>query len=111
MAKETNKKMEKKDAPKKLGKEVVIKARGKTFQGKVIKKLHGRVTIGFERLLYLRKYEGYEKRKTKIHARLPKELENEISVGDFIEIAECRPLSKIIHFIVIKKIRGKEKKE
>ena len=86
-----------------------LKLRGRTFQGKVINKLHGRVTIQFERILKVRKYERYEKRRTKLHARLPDCLAEEISVGDLIEIAECRPLSKMIHFVVVKKIvRGKE---
>lgn len=85
-----------------------VKLRGKTFEGTVINKLHGRVTIEFERLVYMSKYERYEKRKTKIHARLPKELESQINVGDWIEVAECRPLSKIIKAVVTKKIRGME---
>jgi small subunit ribosomal protein S17 len=88
-----------------------VKLRGKTFEGTVINKLHGRVTIEFERLIYLSKYERYEKRKTKVHARLPKELESQINVGDWIEVAECRPLSKIIKAVVTKKIRGSEEKK
>lgn len=88
-----------------------IKLRGKTFEGTVINKLHGRVTIEFERLIYVGKYERYEKRKTKIHARLPKELEETINLGDWIEVAECRPLSSIINAIVTKKIRSAEGKK
>ena len=81
-----------------------LKLRGRVFQGTVIKKLHGRVTIQFERILKVRKYERYEKRRTKLHARLPDCLAGDINVGDLIEIAECRPLSKMIHFVVVKKI-------
>jgi len=88
-----------------------IKIRGRTFEGTVIKKLHGRVTIMFERSLLVRKYERFEKRKTKLHARLPDCMKNEINVGDYIEIAECRPLSKIIHAVVVKKIRSATEKE
>lgn len=86
-----------------------LKLRGRTFEGTVIKKLHGRVTIQFERILKVRKYERYEKRRTKLHARLPECLEQDIGVGDLIEIAECRPLSKMIHFVVVRKIRGGNK--
>lgn len=84
-----------------------VKLRGRTFEGTVIKKFTGRVTIEFERILQVRKYERYEKRKTKLHARLPDCLKD-IEVGDLIKIAECRPLSKIIHFIVVERIKNKE---
>jgi len=32
----------------------------------------------------------------------------DLKLGDYIEIGECRPISKIIHFVVTKKIRSKE---
>lgn len=81
-----------------------LKVRGKTFEGKVIRKHHKRIAIEFERMVYIRKYERYAKSRTKIHARLPICMEKEINIGDMIQIQECRPLSKIIHFVVIKKI-------
>ena len=86
-----------------------LKARGRVFEGKVIKKFPKRITIEFERTLYSREYERYQKSKTKIHARLPMCMENSINVGDYINVQECRPLSKIIHFVVINKIRDAEK--
>ena len=85
-----------------------ISLRGRTFRGKVIRKFPRRVAIEFERTLFIKKYERYSKKKTKLHARLPHCLENSINIGDFIEIKECRPISKIIHFIVTKKISGGE---
>ena len=81
--------------------------RGRKFEGIVIKKFPGRITIEFERVKPLRKYERYIKIRSKMHARLPKELE-EIQVGDYIQVQECRPLSKILHHMVTKKIRSKE---
>ena len=88
-----------------------LKSRGKIFEGTVIRKFHKRITIEFERMIYVRKYERYKKSKTKIHARLPVCMENEINIGDLIKVQECRPLSKIIHFVVIEKIKsgGNEK--
>lgn len=83
--------------------------RGRSFRGKVIKKFPKRVVIEFDRTLYIKKYERYAKRKTKLHARLPDCMFNEINIGDYIEIMECRPISKIVHFIVVKKISGGEK--
>ena len=82
-----------------------LKMRGRTFEGAVIRKLPGRVTIQFERMLKLPKYERYEKRKTKIHARLPDCMKDDVAVGDLIQIAETRPISKMIHFVVSKVIR------
>jgi ribosomal protein S17 len=73
---------------------VRLRARGRTFQGHVTKKLPGRVTIEFQRMKKIPKYERYEKRKTKLHARTPKELEEQIQVGSLIEIGETRPISK-----------------
>ncbi len=87
-----------------------ISLRGRTFKGKVIKKFPRRVAIEFERTIYIKKYERYSKRKTKLHARLPKCMENIINLGDYIEIKECRPISKIIHFIVTRKINSEERK-
>ncbi len=86
-----------------------IKFRGRVFTGEVIKKLPGRLTIEFERMMKLPKYERYEKRKTKIHARLPECMAEEISVGDLVEVAETRPSSKMIHTVVIKKVKGTKK--
>lgn len=81
-----------------------ISLRGRSFKGFVIKKFPKRVVIEFERTVYIKKYERYSARKTKLHARLPDCMWNEINIGDYIEIIECRPISKIVHFMVVKKI-------
>jgi len=85
-----------------------VSSRGRVFQGVVTKKFHKRVVIEFERSFYVRKYERFLKKKTRIHARLPDSMTDMIHVGDFVEARECRPLSKIIHFIVIKRIKSAE---
>lgn len=116
MKKETNKKMEKTEVgraicdDKKCNVHGKLKTRGRVFEGRVTKKFPTRITIELERMVYSRKYERYFKSKTKIHAHLPKCIENEIHVGDLIRIQECRPISKIIHFVVIKKIKDKTEK-
>ena len=86
--------------------EVRIGTRGKVFEGIVKKKFHKRVVIEFERMVYVRKYERYARSRTKIHARLLDLMQKEINIGDLIRIQECRPLSKIIHFIVVKKLKN-----
>lgn len=83
-----------------------LKTRGKIFEGKVIRKFPKRITIEFERMIYVRKYERYAKKRTKIHARLPDCMADNVQIGDFVRIMECRPLSKIIHFVVIDKIKS-----
>jgi len=86
-----------------------ISLRGRTFKGKVIRKFPKRICIEFERTFYIKKYERYAKRKTKLHARLPDCMFEEINLGDYIEIKECRPISKIIHFVVVGKVDGGKK--
>src|SRR3989338_11356321 len=86
-----------------------LRVRGRSFKGYVVNKFHRRIAIEFERVVYVKKYERYTKKKTKIHARLPDCMKDEINLGDYIEVKECRPLSKIIHFCVVQKIRGGEK--
>ncbi len=88
-----------------------LSVRGRGFNGVVISKSHKRIAIEFERTIYVRKYERYAKLKTKIHARLPLCIEKQVNVGDFVRIEECRPLSKIIHFVVTNKIMLGEQKQ
>jgi small subunit ribosomal protein S17 len=85
-----------------------LSLRGRSFKGTVIRKFPKRIVIEFERTLFIAKYERYSKRKTKLHARLPDCMFNEINLGDYVEIMECRPISKIIHFMTVKKISGDE---
>lgn len=83
-----------------------ISARGRVFQGNVIRKFPKRVTIEFERTVKIQKFERFMKKRTRIHARLPDEFANEINLGDLIRVQECRPLSKLIHFVVTEKVRS-----
>jgi small subunit ribosomal protein S17 len=82
-----------------------LRARGRTFKGEVKKIVGKRAVLEFERVIYYPKYERYAKSKTRLHARIPQCLIPQIKVGDTIKISECRPLSKIIHFVVIEKIK------
>ena len=64
-------------------------------------KKDARVVIEFGRTVYIRKYERYAHAKTKLHARLPECMKEEINIGDNVQIMECRPISKIVHFVVV----------
>jgi small subunit ribosomal protein S17 len=77
--------------------------RGRVFQGYVIKRFPKRVVVEFERSVYIQKYERFAKDRTRLHARIPEGIE--VSEGDYVKIQECRPLSKIIHFIVLEVVR------
>lgn len=81
-----------------------IPSRGRIFEGTITKKFPTRVVVEFERTVYVPKYQRFYKKKTRLHARLPKGMD--VNVGDYIKIQECRPLSKIVHFVVIQKIRS-----
>ena len=110
MAKENKKKTKVKESnvvatQTHIRKEKTINPRGKIFEGIVTSKFPKRITIEFARLAYVRKYERYAKSRTKIHARLPESMEKEINIGDLVRVQECRPLSKIIHFVAVNKLK------
>lgn len=54
-----------------------------------------------EWLHYIRKYNRYERRRRKLHVRVPECIE--VKPGDKVIIAETRPLSKTISWVVIGK--------
>ena len=85
-----------------------LKVRGRMFKGYITRKFPRRIAIEFERTTYIRKYERYLKKKTRIHARIPRCKEEEVKLGDYVLVGECKPLSKIIHFVYIKKISGEK---
>ncbi len=83
-----------------------VGTRGRIFEGTVIRKFPHRLVIEFERTVYIKKYERFYKKRTRIHARIPEGFV--VELGDYIKVRECRPLSKIIHAVVIEKIRSAE---
>ena len=78
-----------------------LKLRGKLFTGKITKiSLTATVQVEFLRLFYLTKYERFEKRTSRIHAHITPCID--IKVGDTVKIMECRPISKMKNFVVVK---------
>lgn len=76
--------------------------RGKILEGTVVSaRMQGTVVIRRDYLHFVPKYERHEKRKSRITAHLPSCIP--VNRGDFVKIAECRPLSKTKHFVVIEK--------
>src|SRR3989344_6981794 len=76
-----------------------LRAHGRVFQGNVTAIFSRRMTLVFERTIYVKKYERYAKTRTKIHARLPACMQHSIKKDDLVKVQECRPLSKIIHHV------------
>lgn len=77
-----------------------LKVRGRIFSGVIIKKdTNKSVTIEFPRLVFLQKYERYEKKRSRIRAHNPPCINAE--VGDSVRIVESKPISKSKHFVII----------
>jgi small subunit ribosomal protein S17 len=84
-----------------------LSLRGRVFKGVVINDtMQQTVTVEWERRKPVKKYERYEKKRTRVKAHNPESIN--AKKGDIVEIQECRPLSKTKHFVVIKKM-GEER--
>jgi small subunit ribosomal protein S17 len=84
-----------------------IGVRGRTFRGVVIADaMQKTVTIEWDRRQNVKKYERYEKKRSRVKAHNPENIN--AKKGDLVEIRECRPLSKTKQFIIIKKL-GEER--
>ena len=84
-----------------------LKVRGRIFEGKVIKaKMDKSVVVQWDRLFFLKKFERYEKRRSRVTAHNPPCIN--AKEGDIVKIMGCRPLSKTKKFVVISKKQSKE---
>ncbi|RLF35725.1 MAG: 30S ribosomal protein S17 [Thermoplasmata archaeon] len=85
-----------------------LPVRGQILEGEVVSdKMEKTVVVKREYLHYLPKYERYEKRTSKYLVHAPPCLK--VKVGDKVKIAECRPLSKAVSFVVIQKLEEGKK--
>lgn len=79
--------------------------RGKITQGLVVsKKSRNTVVIRQDYVQFIRKYQRYERRNSRLSCHLPECLTNEINIGDMVRVGESRKLSKTKAFIVLEKI-------
>ena len=77
-----------------------LPVRGKVLEGIVVSnRMPKTVIVRRDYLHYIPKYERYERRHSRIAAHNPPCIN--AKVGDKVRIAECRPLSKTKHFVVI----------
>ena len=78
--------------------------RGKVFIGKVISSKSIRTAkIEFSRIFPLKKYERFEKRRTRLLVHNPDSISAQ--EGDLVKVMECRPISKTKNFVIIEKIK------
>ncbi|MDN3608887.1 30S ribosomal protein S17 [Vibrio ostreicida] len=72
----------------------------RTQQGRVVSdKMDKSITVAIERMVKHPIYGKFVKRTTKVHAH---DENNECGLGDKVEIAECRPLSKTKSWALVK---------
>lgn len=84
-----------------------LPVRGSTIVGTVVSvKMQGAVIVEKQHQRYVPKFERYEKRTRRYPAHLPSNIDARL--GDEVLIAECRPLSKTINFVVVEN-RGSQK--
>jgi small subunit ribosomal protein S17 len=79
--------------------------RGKIAQGIVVsKKSKNTVVIRRDYVQFVKKYQRYERRNTRLACHLPECLTQEIEIGDLVRVGESRKISKTKAFIVLNKI-------
>ncbi len=77
-----------------------LPVRGKLFEGKVVKaKGKDTVVLQKEAPVYFSKFKRYARGKSTIHAHVPGCID--VSSGDHVLTAECRPISKSVSYVVI----------
>jgi small subunit ribosomal protein S17 len=84
-----------------------ISTRGAVIEGTVVSdKMQKTVTVRSDYIIKVPKYDRMKRRHMIIKARNPPEIG--AKAGDKVKIAECRPLSKTVHFIIIEKLEQKQ---
>jgi len=82
-----------------------LRIRGRVLDGVVISaKMDKTVVVRRDYQLYVPKFKRYERRHSHISAHNPPCLG--VKEGEKVRIAECRPLSKTVSFVVVEKLEG-----
>lgn len=82
-----------------------LSVRGRVLEGTVIKaKMEKTVIVRRDFLHYVPKFKRYERRHSHIPAHNPPCMS--VKEGNKVKIAECRPISKTVSFVVIEKLEG-----
>jgi small subunit ribosomal protein S17 len=84
---------------------LTLKTRGRTFTGTVVSsKAQKTVTVEWNRRVYIKKYERYLNKRSRVKAHNPVEIN--AREGDNVIIKECRPISKTKKFVVTEVIKN-----
>lgn len=80
-----------------------VKIRGRIHEG-IVKssKAQNTVTVEWNYVNYIQKYERYERRKSVVMAHKPPCID--VKEGDKVVLGECKPLSKTKSFVIIDKL-------
>lgn len=85
-----------------------LSIRGRVLDGTVISaKMDKTVVIRRDYQLYVPKFKRYERRHRHINAHNPPCLN--VREGERVKIAECRPFSKTVSFVVVEKTEEKQR--
>lgn len=83
-----------------------LSVRGRVLQGVVVSaKMDKTVVVERNYLSYIQKYKRYERRRSRIPSHNPPCID--VKEGDHVTIAESRPISKTVTFVVVEKIEAK----
>ena len=84
-----------------------LSIRGRVLDGIVASaKMEKTVVVRRDYQLYVPKFKRYERRHSHISSHSPPCLD--LKEGDRVRIAECRPISKTVSFVVVEKLEGKK---
>jgi small subunit ribosomal protein S17 len=82
-----------------------LPVRGVTIVGRVVEnKMQGTVIVEKQHQRLVPKFERFEKGTSRYPAHLPSNID--VDVGDEVTIAECRPISKTVKFVVVENRAG-----
>ncbi len=85
-----------------------LRVRGRTLEGIVVSdKMEKTVIVRRDYLKYVPKFKRYERRRSRIPAHNPPCID--AREGDRVRIAECRPISKTVSFVVVEILERAEK--
>jgi small subunit ribosomal protein S17 len=80
--------------------------RGRVFEGVVVSaKMDKTVVVERDYLSYISKFMRYERRRSRIPSHNPPCID--AKEGDHVTIAETRPISKTVSFVVVEKVEVK----
>lgn len=83
-----------------------LSVRGRVLEGVVVSaKMDKTVIVERDYLLYVPKFKRYERRRSRIPSHNPPCID--VKEGDRVTIAESRPVSKTVMFVVVEKVEEK----